>query len=128
MTTVIFGKHIDKCEADRARRIYTLPVLIGEKAGRYAVVAMFVLQYLAVVYLVVTGFFTPVMLVVFLAVRTLIQIFPMFRQPKPAEKPADFPEVWPNYFVAAAFIHNRAFGVWFLLGLIVDAALKVWVL
>jgi 1,4-dihydroxy-2-naphthoate octaprenyltransferase len=103
-------------------------VLIGEKAGRVAVVAMFVLQYLAVVYLVIIGFFTPVMLVVFLAVRTFIQILPMFRQPKPLEKPANFPEVWPNYFVAAAFIHNRAFGVWFLLGLIVDAALKVWVL
>jgi 1,4-dihydroxy-2-naphthoate polyprenyltransferase len=103
-------------------------VLIGEKAGRYVVVGMFLLQYLAVVYLVATRYFTPVMLVVFLAVRNLIQIWPMFRQPKPAEKPADFPDVWPNYFVAAAFVHNRAFGVWFLLGLIVDAVLKVWVL
>jgi len=128
VTTVIFGKHIDKCEADRPRHIYTLPVLIGEKASRFAVLAMFALQYLAVVYLVVIGFFTPVMLVVFLAIRTILQIFPMFRQPKPAEKPANFPEVWPNYFVAAAFIHNRAFGVWFLLGLIADAVLKVWVL
>jgi len=128
VTTVIFGKHIDKCEADRAKHIYTLPVLIGEKAGRYAVVAMFGLQYLAVVYLVLTGYFTPVMLVVFLAVRTFLQILPMFRKPKPAEKPADYPDVWPNYFVAAAFVHNRAFGVWFLLGLLVDAALKVWVL
>jgi len=29
-----------------------------------------------------------------------------------------------NYFVAAAFVHNRTFGSWFLLGLIVDAVLK----
>jgi 1,4-dihydroxy-2-naphthoate octaprenyltransferase len=94
VTTVIFGKHIDKCEADRDRRIYTLPVLIGEKAGRYAVVSMFLLQYLAVVYLVLIGFFTPVMLVVFLAVRTLIQIWPMFRQPN-QPKNRRFPE-WPN--------------------------------
>lgn len=128
VTTVIFGKHIDKSAEDRAKRIYTLPVLIGEKAGRVAVVAMFVLQYLAVTYLVVTGFFTPLMLVVFLALRVFFQVLPMFRQPKPAEKPANFPDVWPNYFVAAAFQHNRRFGVLFLLGLILDAALKVWVL
>jgi 1,4-dihydroxy-2-naphthoate octaprenyltransferase len=128
VTTVIFGKHIDKCDADRARHIHTLPVLIGERAARYAVVGMFALQYLAVVYLVVIGFFTPVMLVVFVAMRTFLQILPMFRQPKPAEKPAEYPDVWPNYFVASAFVHNRAFGVWFLLGLIVDAVLKVWVL
>ena len=128
VTTVIFGKHIDKYEADKSRHIHTLPVLIGEKAGRYAVVGMFVLQYLAVLYLVIIGFFTPVMLVVFLAGRTFLQLIPMFRKPKPAEKPADYPEVWPNYFVAMAFVHNRTFGMWFLLGLIVDAVLKVWVL
>lgn len=53
----------------------------------------------------------------------LIMTF-LFRQPKPT----DFPDVWPNYFVAAAFYHNRLFGLWFLLGLIVNAGLVVWVL
>ena len=62
---------------------------------------MLVLQYVSVVYLVLTGFFTPVMLIVFLALRVFLQILPMFRQPKPAEKPADYPDVWPNYFVPA---------------------------
>ena len=52
----------------------------------------------------------------------------MFRQPKPAEKPVDFPEVWPNYFVAAAFLHNREFGLMYLLGLILNAVLKTWIL
>ena len=65
----------------------------------------------------------------YLALPTFLRrILPLFRQPKPAEKPADFPDVWPNYFVAAAFYHNRLFGLWFLLGLIVNAALVVWVL
>jgi 1,4-dihydroxy-2-naphthoate octaprenyltransferase len=128
VTTVIFGKHIDKCQEDKPKHIYTLPVLIGEKAGRYAVVGMIVLQYLAVTYLVVTGFFTPVMLVVYLAIPSLLRILPIYRAPKPSEKPANFPDVWPNYFVAAAFYHNRSFGVIFMLGLIVDAILKVWVL
>jgi len=37
-------------------------------------------------------------------------VLPIFRRPKPAEKPAGYPDVWPNYFVAAAFVHNRDFG------------------
>jgi 1,4-dihydroxy-2-naphthoate octaprenyltransferase len=93
---------------------------LGERNARITVVSMFVLQYLAVIYLVVTGFFTPLPLVVLLALPVLFQILPLFRQPKPDEKPADFPEVWPNYFVAAAFQHNRRFGSLFLLGLILD--------
>jgi len=32
VTTVIFGKHIDKLPVDAAKKIFTLPVLIGEKA------------------------------------------------------------------------------------------------
>jgi 1,4-dihydroxy-2-naphthoate octaprenyltransferase len=128
VTGVIFGKHIDKFEVDKAKGIHTLPVVIGEKAARYLLIGMLVLQYLLVVYLVLTGFFTPVMLVVALAIPTLRQIWPMLRQPKPAEKPADYPDVWPNYFVAGAFIHNRKFGVWFMLGLIVDTVIKTFVL
>ncbi|MEW5871349.1 MAG: prenyltransferase [Chloroflexota bacterium] len=128
VTGVIFGKHIDKLEMDRAKRIYTLPVLLGEKVSRYAVLGLLLLQYVSVAYLTVIGFFTPVLLVTFLALRALRRILPIFQQPRPTEKPADFPEVWPNYFVAAAFYHNRQFGLLFMLGLIADAILKVWVL
>lgn len=63
-TAIIFGKHIDKLEADREKGIRTLPVLLGEKAARRTVLGMMALQYLLVVYLVLTGFFTPTMLVV----------------------------------------------------------------
>lgn len=128
VTGVIFGKHIDKCEMDKERRIHTLPVLMGEKAARFTLMGLIILQYITVVYLVLTGFFTPILLVVFLALRAFFRILPMFKAPKPAEKPADFPDVWPNYFVAAAFLHNREFGLLFMLGLIVDAILKIWVL
>ena len=128
VTTVIFGKHIDKLQEDKAKRIYTLPVLIGEKIGRYAVLSMFVLQYLLVFYLTITGFFKPVLLIVVLAIPTLItKILPIYRGPKPAEKPVNFPDVWPNYFVAAAFVNNRSFGMWFLVGLILDVIWKVLV-
>ncbi len=133
VTSVIFGKHIDKYEMDKERHIYTLPVVMGEKLARYSLVGMLVLQYILVAYLVLTGFFTPVMLVVLLALPAFVRIMPIFRAPRPAEKPAgyppeDTPDVWPNWFVAAAFYHNRTFGLWFLSGLIVNAAVKVWLL
>jgi 1,4-dihydroxy-2-naphthoate octaprenyltransferase len=128
VTGVIFGKHIDKYEMDKALGIHTLPVLSGERASRYIVLGMLVLQYLSVVYLVITRFFTPVMLIVFFSVPVFLQFLPMFRQPKPAEKPADYPDVWPNYFVAAAFVHNRRFGLLYLLGLILNAVLVVFIL
>ncbi|MCS7040969.1 MAG: prenyltransferase [Caldilineales bacterium] len=127
VTTVIFGKHIDKLAMDRAKGIRTLPVVLGERLARGVVLAMMVLQYGFTVYLVAVRFFTPVLLVVFLALPTFVRrIWPLFRQPKPAEKPPDFPDVWPNYFVAAAFYHNRLFGLWFLAGLIVNAVLTVF--
>jgi 1,4-dihydroxy-2-naphthoate octaprenyltransferase len=125
---VIFGKHVDKYEVDTEKGIHTLPVLIGEKAGRYTILAMFALQYVATIYLVIVRFFTPVMLVVLLALPALAQILPLFRQPRPKEKPADYPDVWPNYFVAAAFVHNRRFGEWYLLGLILETVLILVVL
>jgi len=124
VTGVIFGKHIDKYEMDKAKHIHTLPVLLGEKISRYCVLGMLVLQYVSVLYLIIIRFFTPVLLIVFLALRAFLQILPMFRQPKPAEKPEGYPDVWPNYFVAGAFVHNRQFGMWFLLGLILDAVIK----
>jgi 1,4-dihydroxy-2-naphthoate octaprenyltransferase len=126
VTGVIFGKHIDKLGMDKERHIHTLPVLLGEKTSRVVMVGMLILQYISTIYLVITGFFTPVMLIVLVALRTLKRVWPMFRAPKPAEKPADYPDVWPNYFVAAAFIHNREFGLFYLLGLIVDTLVKLW--
>jgi 1,4-dihydroxy-2-naphthoate octaprenyltransferase len=126
VTGVIFGKHIDKIEMDKAKRIHTLPVLLGERVSRYAVLGMLVLQYLSVLYLVLTGFFTPVLLIIVLALGAFRRILSMFRQPKPEEKPVDFPDVWPNWFVAGAFYHNRRFGMFYMLGLILDTVVKAW--
>lgn len=128
VTGVIFGKHIDKYDMDKERGIHTLPVVLGERVSRYTVVGMWLFQYLAVVYLILTGFFTPVMLIVLLALQTFFELYPMFRSPKPNEKPEDYPDVWPNYFVAAAFVHNRRFGLLFLISLIIDTSLKFFIL
>jgi len=128
VTGVIFGKHIDKLGMDKAKRIFTLPVLLGEKLSRFTIIAMLVAQYLLVVYLIITGFFSPILLIVLLALRGFFRILPMFREPKPDEKPEDYSDVWPNWFVAGAFYHNRQFGVLFMLALILDTVLKLFVL
>jgi 1,4-dihydroxy-2-naphthoate polyprenyltransferase len=65
---------------------------------------------------------------VLLALTSFFQVLPMFRAPRPADKPPNFPDVWPNYFVAAAFVHNRRFGILYLLGLILDTVLKLYIL
>lgn len=130
VTTVIFGKHIDKYAFDKEKHIHTLPVLIGERIARYIVVFITTMQYVSVIYLILIGFFTPVLLVVLLALNTFFKIFlPMYRRPKPEEKPEDYPaDAWPLWFVASSFYHNRQFGLLYLLGLIVDSILRFTIL
>jgi 1,4-dihydroxy-2-naphthoate octaprenyltransferase len=124
--TVIFGKHVDKVKEDRAKGIHTLPVLIGEKAARYMIIAMMALMYLLVFYLIAIRFFSPVMLIVVLAFTVLRRVLPMFLQPKPEKRPEGLPGAgWPLWFVAGAFIHTRRYGMLFIIGLLLDAALKV---
>src|SRR5438105_2191394 len=111
-TTVIFGKHIDKLADDRSRGIRTLPVLVGERAARWILGAMIVLIYAIVVYLVVIGFVSPVVLVVFLALPSARAAIALYAKPRPTERPEQWPAfVWPLYFLRAAFAHNRRFGV-----------------
>jgi len=128
VTTVIFGKHIDKRAIDKAKKIFTLPVVIGEKAARYAVLFMMTLPYLLVVFLIGIRYFSPIMFVVFLAVPQFLKIYPQFLKPKPETRPEGFPEGqggWPLYFAPLGFVNNRAFGMWFMLGLIADVVLRL---
>src|SRR5512134_1713150 len=124
VTTVIFGKHIDKLDMDQKKGIHTLPVVIGEKASRYAVLAMMIAPYLLTVYLILARFFTPILLIVFLAIPTFLKYYPVFLKPKPATRPEGQPG-WPLYFVGFAFYNNRTFGSLFMLGLLIDVLLRV---
>ena len=125
-TTVIFGKHIDKLTQDQARGIHTLPVLLGEKASRAVVMGMIALQYLLVLVLIVSGYFSPLMLAVLIGLKNVPAVFRMLRTPRPTERPADYPEdTWPLWFSAAAFLQNRLYGLMFLLGLILSLFIKI---
>ncbi len=120
-TTIIFGKHIDKAPSDRAKKIFTLPVLLGDRLARYTAIAMMLGQYLSIAYLVVIGYFTPILAVVLFALPLFKQAINIFKDPKPQAAPDWLPQgVWPLWFSASAFVHNRRFGLLFLAGFIGD--------
>lgn len=125
-TTVIFGKHIDKLSQDQVKGIHTLPVLLGEKTARYVVLGMIALQYLLVVVLILSGYFSPLMLVVFIGLKNIPGVWALFRKPRPTERPADYPaDAWPLWFSASAFLQNRLYGLMFLVGLILNLFIKI---
>ena len=124
-TAVLFGKHIDKLDADRGKKIRTMPVILGERASRYTVLGMLVAQLGVVGYLIAVRYFTPAMLVTFLAAPSLRRVYETYKYPRPLEPPPQLPKgVWPLYFVAVTFWYNRRFGMFFLLGLAGDIVLS----
>eukprot|EP01126_Amoeba_proteus_P029578 TRINITY_DN2918_c0_g2_i4.p1 TRINITY_DN2918_c0_g2~~TRINITY_DN2918_c0_g2_i4.p1 ORF type:complete len:311 (-),score=31.89 TRINITY_DN2918_c0_g2_i4:324-1256(-) len=124
VTTVIFGKHIDKLEEDRGKKIYTLPVLLGDVNSRTALILLSLLQYSSALVLDLYCIRSFWLLIVLFAVPTSLHCLSLFKQNKP-ETPEHISDtrlrkVWPNYYVAIAFHHNQIFGSLFVLGLILD--------
>ncbi|HET9909932.1 MAG TPA: UbiA family prenyltransferase, partial [Anaerolineales bacterium] len=129
VTTVIFGKHIDKIEGDRAKKIHTLPVLIGEKPARYLVMVMMILPYFLLIYLVAIKYYSPLILTVVFALPQLKVVLPVFLVPKPTRRPEDFPDGeggWPLYFASMAFWYNRSFGTLFVMSLIGEVLVRIF--
>jgi 1,4-dihydroxy-2-naphthoate octaprenyltransferase len=122
-TTVIFGKHIDKREADKAKGIRTLPVILGERVSRISVMVLVALQYLLVGLLVWTGYFSWVTLLVVFGLYFSLPLWRMLAHPRPASPPEEAKSFWPMWFVASAFYHYRAYGILFLGGLILQTAI-----
>jgi 1,4-dihydroxy-2-naphthoate octaprenyltransferase len=126
-TTVLFGKHIDKLESDSGKGIRTMPVLLGERNARYTTIALLSGQYLFTAYLIATGYFSPVMAVVLLALPGYVQAVKAHAYPRPKKRPSQFPEkIWPLWFSAFVFSHTRRFGLLFLGGLCIDVMIRTW--
>lgn len=123
-TTVLFGKHIDKYEMDKSKGIRTFPVLIGERAARITVIVLMIFEILFVLYLIISGYFSVIMLVILFSLNTLRLTIKEYLKPKPVDRPEICPpEIWPLWFVAMAFYFNRRFGLLFIAGLIIDVIL-----
>jgi 1,4-dihydroxy-2-naphthoate octaprenyltransferase len=123
-TTVLFGKHTDKLEQDREKRVRTLPVLLGERVARYATIGLWVSQYVILGLLIAFGRLTPALALVVLATPKLLFAARIFARPRPTAPPPELPpNVWPLYLSAVAFYYNRIFGALFLAGLLGEIVL-----
>jgi len=126
VVSINIGKHIDKLDADKRLGVNTMPVIVGEKAARYINMAALVLIYVVIVYLIFgPHYLTPVMLIVFLAGKRLLLALKMLSKPRPSEAPEGY-MAWPTWFSAFNFYHNRMFGGLFILGLVVDTLLRIF--
>lgn len=119
------GKHIDKSGEDRKKHVTTLPVLLGQRASRFLNMAVIVFAYLVTLYLIfVTRFFTPVMLIVFIAAPLAWKAIALLAKPRPEEAPAGYP-IWPLWYSHPSFMHNRRFGNLFVLGIVLGTVLRI---
>ena len=122
VTTVLFGKHIDKIVPDAAMGIRTLPVILGERNARLLASALMIAFYPIVIGSALVGWIGPFVILVVLAIPRLIQVLVQFSQPKP-ETPPNAYVGWPLWFVGGAFIHTRRAGATLILGLLLNALL-----
>jgi len=113
VTTVIFGKHIDKHWLTKPRRSTTLPFLIGEKTARYTILAMMVLPMRWYCNLILTRYFTPVMVLGGPGDTNLAKVNPpSSSSPSQRRGPEGFPDGqggWRCSLPRRRFINNRGF-------------------
>jgi 1,4-dihydroxy-2-naphthoate octaprenyltransferase len=124
VTTVLFGKHIDKISADAAKGIRTLPVILGEPLARRVAQGLMVAYYPIVVGAALVGFIGPWVLLALLGIPRLLQVLAVYNRPKPDVPPQSYVG-WPLWFVGASFIHTRRAGALLILGLVLNALLPI---
>ncbi len=126
VTTVLFGKHIDKIDYDTKLGVKTVPVILGEDATKTLLKAMIVIAYAAVVGLVATRFLPVWSLISLLALPRANLLFRTLSQPKPKEPPPGA-IMWPIWYLGFVFSHNRRFGSLYVLGLLLSVLLPIYI-
>ena len=139
--TVVMGKHMDKYEADTAKPVHTLPVIIGmnwaSKVCQFTIISFFIFSLVTII----EGHYA--MAVVIFALPRAIYVMKKFNDPIPdTQKEAfdiafealplhlkekvveqdmeDIFPVWPLWYVAWAFHFVKIAGAMFVLGLVID--------
>jgi len=121
---VLFGKHIDKHDADAAKHIHTLPVLLGAERARQATRAMIAGFFVVVLVEVALGVLSPWTLAVFLGLPRTRRVWRAFSEPPPDEPPKGYP-LWPLWYVAAAFVLIRRVGLLLVAGLLLELVIPL---
>jgi 1,4-dihydroxy-2-naphthoate octaprenyltransferase len=124
VTTVLFGKHIDKIEADTKKGVRTLPVILGERRARAVARILMIAFYPIVIAAVLVGWIGPWVALVVLGIPRLTEVLRTFSAPRPESPPHSYVG-WPLWFVGAAFIHTRRAGGLLVLGLLLNALLPI---
>jgi len=124
VTTVLFGKHIDKIEADRKKGVRTMPVLLGEQNARRGAQALMIAYYPIVAVAALAGWIGPWILLSLLGLPKLVEVLRAFGTPKPDVAPHSYVG-WPLWFVGFAFRHTRRAGALLILGLFLNAIFPV---
>jgi 1,4-dihydroxy-2-naphthoate octaprenyltransferase len=120
-TTVIFGKHIDKLKMDKEKKIYSLPVLLGESLSRKIAQLMMLSPFVVGAYLFSIGVLNYGVLFLIIALPMMVTTMKVFAQPRPEIMPEGFrKEVWPLWYAPHAFVFTRRFSLAFLLMLVVE--------
>jgi len=126
VTSVLFGKHIDKIVPDTALGIRTVPVILGEHLARRLNQLLMLSFYPLILLTVLTGMVGPWVLLAVLAIPTLRNVLKVYNQPKPLEPPSWYPKRgWPLWFVGFAFRHVRLAGGLLTLGLFLNIVIPV---
>ena len=126
VTSVLFGKHIDKIVPDRALGIRTLPVILGEHRARRAGQLLMIAFYPLVALAVLAGWVGPWVAIALLAIPELLRTLRFYNEPKPAAAPSWYPaRGWPLWFVGFAFRHTRLAGGLLTLGLLMNVLVPV---
>src|SRR5262245_48098550 len=94
VTTVLFGKHIDKIEADSKKGVRTLPVILGERRARLVARALMIAFYPIVVGAALVGWIGPWVALVVLGIPRLLEVLKQFSVRKPDSPPHSYVG-WP---------------------------------
>jgi 1,4-dihydroxy-2-naphthoate polyprenyltransferase len=124
VAAVLMGKHLDKLDADTAKGIHTLPVLLGRERATFLTQELLVGFFVFVVCLVLTGTLGVWTLLSLLALPRLRQVLRVYAQPPPATPPPRYP-LWPLWYVSWSFLLTRLAGGLFVLGLLLDGIFPV---
>lgn len=120
VASINIGKHIDKMEDDKKKGVGTFPVRVGQTFARYTNIASIVIAYGVIFYLVATGYFSTLMLLIIFAAQRAMYAVAVLTKPRPDAAPKGFEAFWPTWFSGFCFYHNRMFGGLFILGIFLD--------
>jgi 1,4-dihydroxy-2-naphthoate octaprenyltransferase len=124
VASINVGKHIDKMKDDQAKGVGTFPVRVGQTIARYVDIAAIIIAYAVVIYLVITGYLSTVMLLVLFALQRAFYAVMALSKPRPEGPPKGFEAFWPTWFSGFCFFHNRMFGGLFILGVLLDTLFR----